>query len=302
MNDSIASRFKHKQLGFTIIEVSLFLALSGLLAVGLIASANSSITRQRYNDSMNDFADFLRNAYTDTMNVSNDSVDASSKLNGGRSPMAIYGKFIVFGEKNEDNQVSRTIYTYDVVGKAISSGSAASSNILDMLYKDLNANIISQTCSGATCTNTFYRMNSYNIPWNGVVQKPNTEDTGAVDKNLFSGAILIVRSPNTGGIHTYVYQGAVKDYHKIRETTNTGPADLKLFRDLINTEVSLQNRLHEGELNMCLDSPDNRNANRRNYRILKGANNTTGVYLVGLDDEGKDEDEVKGSRCLGAGH
>lgn len=266
------------KLGFTIIEVSLFLALSGLLAVGLIASANSSITRQRYNDSMNDFADFLRNAYTDTMNVSNDSVDASSKLNGGRTPTAVYGKFIVFGERDENNQVLKTIYTYDVVGKAISSGSATSLNILSMLQNELNANIISQSDCASTCTNTFYRMTSYNIPWDGEVQNP--------DKSLFSGAILIVRSPNTGGIHTYVFKGDVARFH-----TLSGPNKARNSTDLFKTMLA---QLQGEELNMCLDSPDNRNANRRNYRILKGANNTTGVYLVGLDDDD--------SKCFGAGH
>ena len=59
--------------GFTIVEVSLFLALSGFLMVGLILGANISIARQRYNDSVNSFADFIRGAYADTLNVANEN-------------------------------------------------------------------------------------------------------------------------------------------------------------------------------------------------------------------------------------
>ena len=41
--------------GFTIIEISLFLGLSGFLAVGLMAGWSNSINRQRYNDMVSTF-------------------------------------------------------------------------------------------------------------------------------------------------------------------------------------------------------------------------------------------------------
>ena len=90
--------------GFTIMEVSLFLALSGFLMVGLIASANMSVNRQRYSDSVNSVSDFLRGIYTDVLNVSNDKTP-SSMLNGedaGRTTTAIYGKLLIFGEQKYD--------------------------------------------------------------------------------------------------------------------------------------------------------------------------------------------------------
>lgn len=49
--------------GFTIIEVMLFLAVSGFLLVGIIASTGNSLANQRYKDAVQDFADTLRQQY-----------------------------------------------------------------------------------------------------------------------------------------------------------------------------------------------------------------------------------------------
>lgn len=263
--------------GFTIIEVALFLALSGFLMVGIIVGANISISRQRYNDAINNFADFIRGAYTDTLNVSNDN-DQS-----GRTTTAVYGKLISFGEKDDDNNVSTTIYAYDVVGKAVSSSATTSSTVLAMLKDELDANVVqSDQQSGGIYKNSFYRITVYNIPWNGEIQKP--------DKSLFTGAILIVRSPTTGGIRTYVYEGDMSSY-AFHKATNAQNNQATLF-------TSLLNQLHEGRLDLCLESPDNNLGNRRDFRILERANNTTGILLVGLDDL-YSSDNPEGSKCGG---
>ena len=50
--------------GFTIIEVMLFLALSGLLLVGLLGGLGGNIARQRYNDAVQDVVNMLRDQYS----------------------------------------------------------------------------------------------------------------------------------------------------------------------------------------------------------------------------------------------
>ena len=57
-----------KKHGFTIIEVSLFLAITALLFVGITVGTQNSINQQRYADSVNSFADFLRNVYSQVSN------------------------------------------------------------------------------------------------------------------------------------------------------------------------------------------------------------------------------------------
>ena len=259
--------------GFTIVEVSLFLALSGFLMVGLILGANISIARQRYNDSVNNFTDFIRNAYADTLNVSN-SIDQS-----GRTQTAVYGKFITFGEPDAGS----TIYAYDIVGKAISSSAATSATVLEMLKSELAANIIKSDCASAVCANSFYNMRSYIIPWDGELQNPNNAD-GSMNKTLFSGAVMVVRSPTTGGIRTYVYRGTTPNFH-ISPDLQTNAANV--FKTFLNTAGAFR----EEQLDLCLDSPDNNLGNRRDFRILARANNSTGVSVIGLNADD--------SLCLG---
>lgn len=50
--------------GFTIIEVMLFLAVSGFLLVGILAGTGSSLANQRYKDAVQDLADILRSQYS----------------------------------------------------------------------------------------------------------------------------------------------------------------------------------------------------------------------------------------------
>ena len=46
--------------GFTIIEVMLFLALSGLLLVGVLGGLGDNISRQRYNDAVQDVVNMMQ--------------------------------------------------------------------------------------------------------------------------------------------------------------------------------------------------------------------------------------------------
>ncbi|MBQ1373667.1 prepilin-type N-terminal cleavage/methylation domain-containing protein [Candidatus Saccharibacteria bacterium] len=44
--------------GFTLVEVSLFLAITAASFVGIVAGTQSSIFQQRYNDAVQSFVDF----------------------------------------------------------------------------------------------------------------------------------------------------------------------------------------------------------------------------------------------------
>ena len=56
------------QKGFTIIEVVLVIAISGLMAAGIMIGVSSSINRQQYRDSVQSFAAFLRSEYSKVVN------------------------------------------------------------------------------------------------------------------------------------------------------------------------------------------------------------------------------------------
>lgn len=161
--------------GFTLIEVSLFLAITGLLFLGVTIGVQNSIFQQRYNDSVQNFVEFLRSAYAKTENV-------QGTQDGGRSNEAIYGKLITFGENGGDE-----VFMYSVVGKA-SCGSGFNGT-LDAL-KSCEVDVIKKADSKP------YSAESYKPKWSAAIQ--NT------DWKQFEGAILITRHPQSGTVYTFV--------------------------------------------------------------------------------------------------
>ncbi|MBR5389203.1 hypothetical protein IK146_01440 [Candidatus Saccharibacteria bacterium] len=283
-------KHKLKKTGFTIVEVALFLALSGFLMIGIIVGANTSISRQRYNDAVNGFAEYVRGVYTDVLNVSNDkSLDEEA----GRTKTAVYGKLISIGECADAScsTTTDTIYTYDIVGLAVSSSAVKGTRAIDMLYNTVNnggvnANIFDREgCNGTTCQAKPYRMTTYQIPWEGSIGQSNT--TG----QRFHGAILVVRSPSTGSIRTYTYvypsnKLSSYSFHLKTQIENTNdPSNTKSFAYFMKTVGHQSNNYGENELTICVDSEDNNYPNRRGIMIAARANNSASIMVTEMDAE-----------------
>jgi type II secretory pathway pseudopilin PulG len=64
-------RGKYTRSGFTLIEVLLFLALSTVIIVALMTGITQTVARQRYNDSVQSFTQFLRSQYTGVITTTN---------------------------------------------------------------------------------------------------------------------------------------------------------------------------------------------------------------------------------------
>jgi len=63
---------KRASRGFTIIEVMLFLAVTGVLAAGILASVGSTLGLQRYRDAVDGFSSYIQGQYGQTISVRND--------------------------------------------------------------------------------------------------------------------------------------------------------------------------------------------------------------------------------------
>ncbi len=93
----------HKS-GFTIIEVILFLAISGLILVGMMAVSNNAINGQRYRDAVTSFVDYLQGQYDRVVNIRNDrsgaegcvpgSISDTSRQHRGQSDCVIIGRLL----------------------------------------------------------------------------------------------------------------------------------------------------------------------------------------------------------------
>lgn len=62
---------RQKSYGFTIIEVMLFLAVSGALAVAVLVGSGVAIGQQRYRDSVSSLKAFIQQQYNQTTNTAN---------------------------------------------------------------------------------------------------------------------------------------------------------------------------------------------------------------------------------------
>lgn len=57
--------------GFTLVEAMLFLAITGLLTMGILVGSGVAIGQQRYRDSVNSLKSFVQDQYSDVSNVVN---------------------------------------------------------------------------------------------------------------------------------------------------------------------------------------------------------------------------------------
>lgn len=107
---------RRKNSGFTIIEVMLFLAISGVMAVGLMVGTGMALRGQQYRDSVQSYANFIRDQYSKVITVVNDrsSDDDCSLVGGstdrGRSECVVVGRYLSTGENDPDAGVPGEAY------------------------------------------------------------------------------------------------------------------------------------------------------------------------------------------------
>ena len=125
--------------GFTIIETMLFLGISGVLIVAILAGTGTSINIQRYHDSVISLQSTLQNQYFDSTNVTNIpptgaltcntnaavTVDTSAPSSGrGQSDCVLIGRYVTI--------VNDTITTAGVVGYNNTDPSTYANDIADL--------------------------------------------------------------------------------------------------------------------------------------------------------------------------
>lgn len=90
--------------GFTILEVILFLAISGVLTSLLLVGMSTAIQRQQYREAVQSYAGFIRGQYSRVINVQNDrshgdvcpisGTDSGAGSVRGQSSCVILGRYI----------------------------------------------------------------------------------------------------------------------------------------------------------------------------------------------------------------
>lgn len=206
--------------GFTVIEVMLFLGVTGMLTIGLLVGAGISIGQQRYRDSVNSLKSFLQDQYANTTNVVNarDATWACDSLAGvsenaaggqarGTSDCVLLGRLVTIDDTGTKLTAS------NVVGYRTTTAPGAANDLLELQtnYK-LGVSPIDQDAS--------------QVSWGAQIVKPKTTTPAPL-------SILIIRSPLSGSTLTFTADGPVANLTDIMTTDN-----LKTTRDLcVNAEV-----------------------------------------------------------------
>ena len=236
-----------KRKGFTLIEITLFLAVTAALFIGIALGMQNTIDQQRYNESTQEFLEFMRSIYSKVSNPQSSG--------HGNSNKAIYGKLVVFGENKYIDGTTITegnpIFTYDVVGNVLGSQSIGTDKLKDMLGA-LELQLKSPE--------------KFEMPWQTSLQTTN------INKK-FEGSMLIVRHPRSGTINTLYWN------KPINQNDSTVAATKPLAKNIENFSAN-------SEIIFCLSPyPVGQSGPipRQSIVVSKNARNASDVKLIDLD-------------------
>ncbi len=241
----------HKYSGFTIVEVSLVLAISSLLLLTVATGVTLAVQRQRFSDSVNGTQSFLQQQFNQTQNTLNDretSVCGDPNNPGdttipdpairGASGCIIIGKLIEFEENTGDDE-SR-ISSFDVIGKNVDPEIAPYKDYSDVEF--IRAIFPTAIKQGS-------RDTSYIVPWGALISGIKDADANG-GNNSPANYIALLRSPRSGILRVYKLTKAVPFNNSFVSSADT-------YRRLSqNVSMKKIKEIQNDSLKMCLSSVD----------------------------------------------
>jgi len=191
----MGTQLKH---GFTIIETMLVLAVTGVLVATLLVGVGSSVSAQRYKDSVATFASTLQAQYSQVDNVTNvrDTnatctataipTDDASGVAPGQSDCVLMGRYM--------SVVNDTITTASILGYQKSTSTSAND------VADITANYQLGISNSSVTTTTLEWGAAIAWPKSGDDTAPNAVTPTPPDRAI---SILIIRSPVSGTSYTF---------------------------------------------------------------------------------------------------
>lgn len=181
--------------GFTVIEVMLFLAVTGMLIVAILVGSGVAIGQQRYRDSVGSLQSYIQQQFNLASNVSNardqgwtcdsagnvTTANPSVGIPRGTSDCVIMGRFITIDSSGTQ------VVASNVIGFRSPTAVTQPSDIAEITtnYK-LSISPINQDSQG--------------VSWGAQVVKPKTTTPQPI-------SMLIIRSPLSGSILTFTASG-----------------------------------------------------------------------------------------------
>jgi Flp pilus assembly pilin Flp len=177
--------------GFTVVEVTLFLAITALLFLIAITGTSNTIRSVRFSDSGRSLNAFIQRQYDDIVNGLNNRTGAEACVGGivsagsqpvGTSTCLLLGRLIVF-QINSHN-----ITTYNVVG----------TEPANVDYSRTDTQLISDFQPKAV---TSVGTDTYEVPWDAYIS-----GIKRLSDNRATNGLLLIRSPKSSRIVSYTYK------------------------------------------------------------------------------------------------
>lgn len=271
--------------GFTLIEVTLVLALAGLLLVGLLGGTAAAIKAQRYNDSVRTFAEYLRTIYSEVINPATlGSGNSSNVLAAGGGNYAIYGKVLTFGYKYDNEDDTRSVYSATLIGDANVPNVDISGFINELAAVQAEL-FCGKNINGVEYSTTVSR---YEPTWQAELMEINTSPLSV--NNRFRGTVIIARMPSSGAIHT-VYTPEAYDLRDGCKSLSESAASTKFQKDIYDYSqdpTTATVKFYTEPVGFCVKSQNVSAGNYREVRIAEDGRNTSAISILNTDDEGDD--------------
>lgn len=198
--------------GFTIIETTLFLAISGLLILLIVAGTGVSLNTQRYRDAVESFKSIVQAQYADLANVQNGrngnwTCDATSTVVEGGSNDLLPGQSDCFmvGKYMRIDGSDLSIYTV----LASKNSSNVQPNDVESMAENYSMN--ASTAEVEERTMEWGTQISWATAGSLDAKSPNTPRTIG---------ILFIRSPDSGLVYTFS-SDSIPDKDSIGQSTFT---------------------------------------------------------------------------------
>ena len=242
--------------GFTIIELILFFGVTGLLVVGILAGSSAAVSQQRYRDSVHTLRSAMQEQYSEVANVVNDrapdlACDASGNISessananprGTSSNCMIIGRFIQSYRSGSSVDNGAALHIYPVI--AAMSGTP-------------NPDITNDTEAIAQYNLSLdeRRYEQSDLEWDSMARVQ-----GLTGPSQYQFSILILRSPLSGSIYSYINTGS----------TVTNPRSI-----LSNTNLN-------NGLNICVDPASGGPilGEKMAIRLAPNSSNQSGVEMI----------------------
>ncbi len=231
--------------GFTLVEAMLFLAISGLISVGIMVGAMTSVNQQRYRDASNSLIDYFQGEINLVLNVQNDQRpegmscdDTGLVLDGadqsrGTSECSLVGRVIYTNGDSKGLRSKTVLATNNITGLTAGVSELDALKAANLIVSDLDSK-------------------TYELEWG--VSMAEAQPAAELPRQF---SMLIIRSPITGLLRTYAVSLA-----------DRGIADI------------LDSADPSRSMTVCINSNGLTGGPRNGAVVLGGTSNSSGVKFI----------------------